>query len=176
MDGRLSEEPNVKEISKTLGVEVGNFKRMRLLGASGSIARRLRNGGDLSLLEEQFQEAAEMGVEILGFGHHGDCQWYKRIIGQRMAEIGLTFPEVGSYYDQIEKVVQFSDMLKSYEWVMKKEWFQECVLTFGYNTEKKKIFAFEVLSVTGTAQEIESLRKELDAGFTPEQLKCLGVI
>lgn len=175
-DNRLLEKPNLEGICSVLGTEVGDFKRIRLLGASESIARRLRNGIDVNIFEEQFEEAAEMGLEIVGFGHHGDCQWYKRIISQRITKIGLTFTEIELYYDQIEKVIQFLDISESYNWVMKKGWFRECILTFGYNTNEKNTFVFETLSAKNIVQEIDSLRKELVAGFTPDQLKCLGVI
>lgn len=175
-DNRLLAEFNLGRICATLGVEVGSFKRIRLLGASEPIARRLREGGDLSIFEEQFEEAAEMGIGTIGFGHHGDCQWYKRILTRRMANIGLSLQEVGSYYGQIETVVQFADMLESYNWVMNGGLFEECVLTFGHNTDKEGGFDFSVLSPGEITQEIGSLRKELEAGFMPEQLRCLGVI
>ncbi len=175
-DDRLLTESNLERICATLGVEVGKLKRIRLLGASEPIARRLREGGDLSIFEEQFKEAAEIGINTISFGHHGDCQWYKRILTKRMANIGLSLQEVGSYYGQIETVVQFADMLESYNWVKSNGWFEECVLTFGHNTDQEGGFDFAALSPIEITQEIASLRKELEAGLTPEQLKCLEII
>jgi hypothetical protein len=174
-DDRLLEPSNVKKICEVLGTEIGRFKRIRFLGASEPIAHRSRNGGDLSLFEEQFRVASEMGVEDFGFGHHGDCQWYKAIINRRMVGIELSFQEVEPYYKKIEKVVQYGDLLESYKWVMRNKWFEECILTFADHVDKSN-FIVDVLSPTKITHEISSLRKELSAEFTSEQLGCLGVI
>lgn len=176
-DDRLLSEANVGKICKALRTKVGEFKRMRLLGASESIARRSRERSDLSLVEEQFEEAAVMGVEEFGLGHHGDCKWYKTIIDRRISEIGLTHKDIKPYYRQIETVIQFADMVESYKWVTKNGWFEKCTLTFGHNVGVNE-FVFDALSLEEVTGEIENLSKELklSAGFTQEQFKCLGVV
>lgn len=161
----------------TLGVAIGEFKEISLLGASESIARRSRNGENLSIFEEQFAAAAVMGTETMGFGHHADCQWYRKIITERVVVSSLISQGVELYYKQIERVIQFVDMLESHKWVTKNGWFDECLLTFADNEDwQSNEFSFKVLSPSEISREIKSIKKELFGEFTGEQLACLGVI